>query len=80
MSDLMYLDKIASSAYEECVVLMIRRGIKDIPQDLPKRGKYYRDLFDRSVKSKKMSDIFKANFSLFVSKFSDTEASLLRSW
>lgn len=69
--DLMLLDAIASTHYEEFVVMKIKAA-RDIyfPQDLHGRVAYYRKLHDLS-QGKDMSVMFKKNFSLFVSNCSD---------
>ena len=76
MSDIMNLQRIASNAFEEVTVLLIKRGVTDLPRSLYKRHDYYKSLFDKSVKSGKMSEEFKEGFSMFVSRSADINVDL----
>ncbi|CAH9014990.1 hypothetical protein VP424E501_P0272 [Vibrio phage 424E50-1] len=71
MSDIMSLEKVADNLTDHFTLTLIKRGVKGLPRSLYKRHDYYKNLFDKCIKSGKMSTEFKKNFSMFVSRSAD---------
>lgn len=79
MSDIQTLDKVASNPYDQVTLVLLRRGVKDFPRSLYKRHDYYKNLFDKCRRSGRMSEDFKKNFSMFVSRSADLNVQLRHS-
>lgn len=76
MSDLMTLDYLASNSKEHKVVQCLRDGLTKFPRSLFARSKYYQKMFDKFEKDNQLTEDFRKNFSMFVSKVSDTNTDL----
>lgn len=72
MSCLMTLGVLASNATEDKIVIVLKKGIDLYPQDMVSRGDYYKKVYDQNANNTEVTELFRKNFSMFVSKYMDT--------